>query len=125
MLSKDMMGVGMASEFATRAGWPGTSAITGAGTIATDATVALKAQRVILASGASNSGIRFPADAELMVPYIVSVVGGNTVKIYPPTGGTFNDAAVDTPIAIVDQLSGLFYRYSSTGWAAIGTVAPA
>lgn len=124
MLAKDMMAF-MPAEFASREGFPGTSAVTGAGTTTTDATVALKAQRVILASGASNSGVRFPTDAELMVPYIVSVVGGNTIKVYPPTGGTFNDATADVPIAIVDQLAGLFYRYSSTGWAAIGTVAPA
>lgn len=125
MLDKDMMGIGMPAEFSMREGFPGTSAITGAGTTTTDATVAKKAQRVILASGASNSGIRFPSDAEMMVPYLVIVVGGNTIKVYPSSAGTFNDAAADTPIAIVDQLAGLFYRYSTTGWAAIGTVAPA
>lgn len=125
MLAKDLMGVGMPAEFAIREGFPGTSALTGAGTTTTDATVALKEQRVILAAGASNSGIRLPSTAELMVPYIVSVTGANTVKIYPPTSGTFNGAAADTPIAIVTVLAGIFMRYSTNGWVAIGTVAPA
>ncbi len=125
MLAKDLMGVGMPAEFSIREGFPGTSAITGAGTTTTDATVLLKAQRVVLAAGGSNSGIRLPSDAELMVPYIVSVTGANTVKIYPPSAGTFNGAAADTPIAIVTVLAGVFMRYSSTGWIAIGTVAPA
>ncbi len=125
MRAKDMMGVGMPAEFAIREGFPAPSSITGAGTITTDATVLLKEQRVILASGAGNSGIKLPDTAELMVPYIVSVVGGNTIKVWPSTLGTFNDAAADTAIAIVDQLAGIFYRYSSTGWIAIGTVAPA
>ncbi len=125
MRAKDMMGVGMAAEFAIREGYPATSAVTGAGTLTTDATVLLKEQRVILASGASNSGIKLPSTAELMVPYIVSVVGANTVKIWPPTLGTFNGAAADTAIAIVTTLGAVFYRYSSTGWIAIGTVAPA
>lgn len=125
MRSKDMLGVGMAAEFAIRAGYPATSAVTGAGTTTTDATVLLKAQRVVLAAGASNSGIRLPDTAELMVPYIVSVTGANTVKIYPPTSGTFNGAAADTPIAIVTVLAAVFYRYSSAGWIAIGAVAPA
>lgn len=125
MLAKDMMGVGQAAEFARREGYPGTSAITGAGTTTTDATVLLKSQRVVLAAGASNSGIRLPSDAELMVPYIISVTGANTVKIYPPASGTFNGAAADTPIAVVTVLGGIFMRYSSTGWIAIGTVAPA
>jgi len=125
MRAKDMMGVGMAAEFAIREGFPGTSAVTGAGTTTSDATVLLKEQRVVLAAGASNSGIRLPSTAELMVPYIVAVEGANTVKIYPPTSGTFNGAAADTPIAIVTVLAGIFYRVSSTDWIAIGTVAPA
>lgn len=125
MRANDMMGTGMPAEFAIREGFPGTSAVAGAGTTTTDATVLLKEQRVILATGASNSGIRLPATAELMVPYIVSVTGGNTIKVYPPSAGTFNNAAADTPIAIVSVLAGIFYRYSSTGWIAIGTVAPA
>lgn len=125
MLAKDMMGVGQPAEFAMREGYPATSAVTGAGTTTTDATVLLKEQRVVLAAGASNSGIRLPATAELMVPYIISVTGGNTVKIYPPSAGTFNNAAADTPIAIVSVLAGMFMRYSSTGWIAVGTVAPA
>ncbi len=125
MRAKDMMGVGMPAEFAIREGFPGTSAITGAGTTTTDATVLLKEQRVVLASGSSNSGIRLPTTAELMVPYIVAVEGANTIKVYPPTSGTFNGAATDTPIAIVTVLAGIFYRVSSTDWIAIGTVAPA
>lgn len=125
MRSKDMVGLGVAAELASREGYPATSAVTGAGTTTTDATVLLKAQRVVLAAGSSNSGIRLPSDAELMVPYIVSVTGANTIKIYPPTSGTFNGAAADTPIAIVTVLAGIFYRYSTTGWVAIGTVAPA
>ncbi len=125
MRANDMMGVGMQAEFAIREGFPGTSAITGAGTTTTDATVLLKEQRVVLAAGASNSGIKLPSTAELMVPYIISVTGANTVKIWPPTSGTFNGAAADTAIAIVTTLGGIFYRYSSTGWIAIGCVAPA
>lgn len=124
MRANDMMGVGMAAEFAIREGFPGTSAVTGAGTTTTDATVLLKEQRVVLAAGAGNSGIRLPSTAELMVPYII-VGGSSTVKIYPPTSGTFNAAAADTPIAVVTTLAGIFYRYSTTGWIAIGTVAPA
>ncbi len=124
MRANDMMGVGMAAEFAIREGFPGTSAVTGAGTTTTDATVLLKEQRVVLAAGSSNSGIRLPSTAELMVPYIV-IGGASTIKVYPPTSGTFNVASADTPIAIVTQLAGIFYRYSSTGWIAIGTVAPA
>ncbi len=125
MRAKDMMGVGMAAEFAIREGFPAPSDITGAGTATTDATVLLKEQRVVLAAGSSNSGIKLPATAELMVPYIISVTGGNTIKVYPPTTGTFNNAAADTPIAIVTVLAGIFYRYSTNGWIAIGTVAPA
>ncbi len=124
MRAKDMMGVGMAAEFAIREGFPGTSAVTGAGTTTTDATVLLKEQRVVLAAGSSNSGIRLPSTAELMVPYIV-MGGASTVKVYPPSAGTFNAASADVPIAIVTQLAGIFYRYSTTGWIAIGTVAPA
>lgn len=124
MRAKDMMGVGMAAEFAIREGFPGTSAVTGAGTTTTDATVLLKEQRVVLAAGSSNSGIRLPSTAELMVPYIV-MGGASTVKIYPPSAGTFNAAAADTPIAIVTKLAGIFYRLNSTDWVAIGTVAPA
>ena len=125
MLAKDMMGLGVQAELAQRAGTNGPASVTGAGTTTTDATVLLKEQRVVLAAGASNSGIRLPADAEMQVPYYVAVTGANTVKIYPPTSGTLNGAAANASVAIVTTLAGEFRRYSSTGWIAIGTVAPA
>ena len=124
MLAKDIMGVGMPAEFASREGYPAQAAVTAAGTTSATATVLLKEQRAILVTGSGSDGVRLPSTAEMMVPYVIAVTGGTT-KVYPPTSGTFNGASADTPIAIVIQLCGVFMRYSSTGWFAIGTVAPA
>lgn len=118
MLAKDMMGVGMPAEFAIREGFPGTSAVTAAGSSTTDATVLVKEQRVVIMTATGADGIRLPSTAELMVPYIVVNTSGSTGKVYPPTSGTLNGAAADAAISVATLKAITCMRYSSTGWVA-------
>lgn len=125
MLAKDMMGVGMAAEFASREGFPSSSAVTAAGTTTSDATVLLKAQRVVVMTASGADGIRLPADAEMMVPYIVTATGG-AGKVYPPTGASFNEDTADQSQTVGVNLAAIFYRYGALNWVSIcGAVVPA
>jgi hypothetical protein len=125
MLAKDMMGVGMPAEFATREGYPASSAVTAAGTTTADATVLLKAQRVVVMTASGSDGIRLPADAELMVPYIVTAKTG-AGKVYPPSGASFNEDTADQSQTVGVNLAAIFYRYGSLNWVSIcGAVVPA
>lgn len=125
MLSKDMMGVGMAAEFATREGFPGLSTVTAAGTTTTDATVLKKAQRVVEMTASGADGVRLPSDAELMVPYIVYAKTG-AGKVYPPSGAAFNADTADQSQAVAVNLAAIFYRTGSLTWISLcGAVAPA
>lgn len=117
MLATDMMGVGMPSEFASREGWPGTSAVSAAGTTATDATALLKAQRFVLLTATGSDGVKLPSDAELMVPYVVYNSSGSTGKVYPPTSGTLNGGTASSgSLSLTTLKLATFWRYSSTGW---------
>lgn len=125
MLAKDMMGVGMPAEFASREGYPGLSTVTAAGTTSTDATVLLKEQRVVEATGSGSDGVRLPSTAELMVPYIVYAKTG-TLKCYPPTGAQFNADTADQSQTIAVNLCAIFFRTGSLTWISLcGAVPPA
>ncbi len=125
MRSKDMMGVGMAAEFAIREGFPGVSTVTAAGTTAGDATALLKEQRVVECTGSGSDGIILPSTAELMVPYIVYAKTG-TLKVYPPTGASINADTADQSQTIAVNLAAIFYRTASLAWISIcGAVPPA
>jgi hypothetical protein len=125
MRSKDMMGVGMPAEYASREGWPALSTVTAAGTTSTDATVILKAQRCIEATGSGSDGVRLPSDAELMVPYLIYAKTG-TLKVYPPTGAAMNADTADQSQTIAVNLAAMFWRTGSLAWISLcGAVPPA
>ena len=125
MRSKDMMGVGMAAEFASREGFPAVSTVIAAGTTSTDATVLLQAQRVVEATGSGSDGVRLPSTAELMVPYIIYAKTG-TLKVYPPTGASLNADTADQSQTIAVNLAAIFYRTGSLAWISLcGAVPPA
>jgi hypothetical protein len=125
MLSKDMMGVGMPSEFAIRAGYPALATVTAAGTTTSDATVLKKAQRVVEVTGSGSDGVKLPSDAELMVEYIVYAKTG-AIKVYPPTGAAFNADTADQSQAVAVNLAAIFWRTGSLTWISLcGAVAPA
>ena len=116
-LSKDLMGCSIPPEAAQRLGWPGTSAVTAAGSSATDATTLGKEARVVLMTATGADGIKLPSDAELMVPYVVFNSSGSTGKVYPPTSGTLNGGTATTgSLSLTTLKVATFYRYSSTGW---------
>lgn len=125
MLAKDMMGVGMAAEFAIREGFPGLSTVTAAGTTTSDATALLKEQRVVEATGSGSDGVKLPSTAELMVPYIVYAKTG-ALKVYPPTGAAFNADTADQSQTVGVNLAAIFYRTGALSWISIcGAVVPA
>lgn len=117
MLAKDLMGVGMPAEQAQRVGFNPPAAVTAAGTTATDATTLLKAQNFVTMTATGSDGIKLPADAELMRPYIVYNSSGSTGKVYPPTSGTLNGGtATSGALSVATLKVVIFWRYSSTGW---------
>ncbi len=125
MLAKDMMGVGQPAEFAIREGFPGLSTVTAAGSSTSDATVLLKEQRVVEATGSGSDGVKLPSTAELMVPYIIYAKTG-TLKVYPPTGAAFNADTADQSQTIAVNLAAIFYRTGSLSWISLcGAVPPA
>lgn len=119
MRSVDMMGIGVQAELAKREGWPASAAVTAAGTTTADATVLLKYQRQVIMTATGSDGIRLPATAELMVPYMVTNTSGSTGKVYPPSAGTINGGSADAATSVTTLKTFIAWRYSSTGWAAL------
>lgn len=124
-LATSLMGVGLPAEQASRIGFPGVSTITAAGTTTTDATVLTKEQRVIEMTASGSDGVRLPAAAGLMEPYIIWAKTG-TGKVYPPSGGSINADTADQSQTIAVNLCALFMRTSTNAWFSIcGAVPPA
>lgn len=125
MLAKDMMGVGQPAEFAIREGFPTLATVTAAGTTTSDATVLLKEQRVVEATGSGSDGVKLPSTAELMVPYIIYAKTA-ALKVYPPTGASMNADTTDQSQAIAVNLAAVFWRTGSLTWISqCGAVPPA
>ena len=120
----NMMGVGYSAEQAVLMGSGAVAAVTAAGTTAGTATVLKKAQNnvAVTAAGGADS-IKLPADADLMVPYIIYNPSGTTANVFPPTLGTINGGTATTgSIALTTLKAIVLYRYSSTGWLWVGSL---
>lgn len=115
--NRDLMGVGIAAEAAGRLGYNLQAAVTAAGTTAADATILLKAQNNVAMTASGSDGIKLPADAELMRPYMVYNSSGSTGKVYPPTSGTLNGGtATSGAISLTTLKTVMFWRQTNTSW---------
>lgn len=118
-LAKDLMQVGISAEAAQRLGFVlGTA--TGAGTTNADAFQLLKDATFITCDGAVSSGFKMPADAELLVPYVLLSVDSDAMLIYPGSGKNFN-GDTDTTGTVPLNARGVTvcWRVSATRWAAL------
>lgn len=116
-LQKDLVGVGVIPEQALRLGYPGVTAITTAGTATGTATVLTESQRVAaLTTAASQTGVRLPAAAELMNPYLLVNLTATTAVLYPHTGGAINGATADAGVNIAANKSAIAWRTASGTW---------
>lgn len=119
---KDLMGLGTPAEAALRLGWPAIEGVSAAGTTAADATVLKKGQRLVFMTATGADGLKLPADAELMVPYIIHNTSGSTGLIYPPTDGRINSGTATTgTLSMATLKTAIFWRGSPTHWVAILT----
>lgn len=100
-LNIDLMGVGMPAEQALLLGQSVLTAVTAAGTTAATAT-ALVASQTQVTSAAGATGVILSATATLTRLYFIRNLAASTapLKVYPPTGGTINGAAVDAPLIV-------------------------
>ena len=118
----DLMGLGTAAKLAALEGYGAVAAVTAAGTTTADATVIKKAQDFVSMTATGSDGVRLPADAALMKPYIIYNSSGSTGLIYPPTLGTLNGGTATTGTLSLTTLKvAMFMRYSNTGWIFILT----
>jgi len=121
---KDLMGAGIPDQAAQRLGYT-VASIAAAGSDNTDATTILKVQTCTLVTptGASQ-GVKLPADAELMQPYIIANVSSTAALVYPPTSGQINgDTATTGTVPLTARGTTICYRTSATGWIAVGGAA--
>ena len=93
------------------------SAITATGTTAADA-YAIKASITVLSAGAGTTGIVLPVAAASDNFKIVNQSGSNKI-LYPPTGGTLNDAAIDASITLADNDFDLITALNTIDFAVI------
>lgn len=125
-LVKDLMGVGIQAEAANLLGFT-SGAVAAAGSSSDSAATAIgKANTfpiVTVASGSAN-GVKLPADAELMQPYVIVNISSTAGVIFPPTGGSINgDTTTSGSVPLTARGTTICWRYSATGWAAVGGAA--
>jgi hypothetical protein len=118
-LAQDLMGVGLPAQAAQRLGYvKGTLAATGSGN--TDAAQMLKDATAIVVTGSASTGVKVPANAELMQPYLIVNGDANAKLVYPGTGNNFNGKTTTTgTIALNANGSTLVWRVSATQWAGL------
>lgn len=118
-LAKDLMGVGLPDQAAQRLGFVSGS-LAATGSTNADAAQMLKDATVITVTGSASTGVKVPADAELMQPYLIVNDDANAKLVYPGTGNNFNGKTATTgTVALNANGSTLVWRVSSTKWAAL------
>lgn len=123
--TSDLIGIGMAPEIAQRLGFQDNSrranALTGVGTSQVGAAAIKKnATWIELATAGGATACILPADAELLVPYLVQVITTSTTGlVFPPSGGKINAASADASVNVAQFLPRIFMRLTSTQWMSL------
>lgn len=81
------------------------TAVAGAGSAATDATVCV-AQFIEVATAGSGTGIKLPDGSSV---YVVYNGGANALKVYPPTGSYMNGTQ-NAAFSVTNAKTGIFFR---------------
>ncbi len=116
--AQDLCGLGIPAGPASLLGYT-SAAVSGAGTTSADATAVKKQQTFIILTATGSDGIRMPADADLMVPYVIANTSGSTGKIYPDTGGTVNGGSVDAGESAATTVVQIWYKAANLTWVAV------
>lgn len=93
------------------------SAKTGVGTAQTGATPITTNFTVLTAAGGATAFI-LPAIPVGSGPMIVINQSGTTAAIFPPVGGNIQGGGTDAKFDVATNKSAMFFRFSSTLWAA-------
>jgi hypothetical protein len=123
--TSDLMGIGMADELARRLGFQDNArranALTGVGTAQVGAAAIKKnATWIELATAGGATACILPADAEILVPYLVQVITTSTTGlVFPPSGGKINAASADASVNVAQFLPRIFMRLTSTQWMSL------
>ncbi|TCL70538.1 hypothetical protein [Rhizobium sp. BK251] len=119
-LANDLVGIGMAPEQAVRLGYTPSSKA-GVGTTQPTATP-ITSNQTTVTTASGQTALKLPANAELMVPYIVKNTSSTTALIFPPTSGQINGGTATTgSVNLAQNAARLFLRLSSTQWASFIT----
>ncbi len=81
----------------------------GAGSVQGDATLVLG--KLVVATGASNTGFILPSSPKPGDSFIIVNNDANTIKVYPPSGGAINAVADNGAVTITTELARLFVCY--------------
>ena len=91
------------------------------GTVQTDATL-VQSDFTICTTATGNFGFRLPASvgnvAQITDNYIVVNHSGQTLKIYPPVGGTIANASANTQFSVATGKTAYFLCLGAGNWAA-------
>lgn len=112
-LTNSLVGVGMPAKLSERVGYPGSTAITAAGSASTDATVLATQTKVVNGTFTGADGIRLPTNMPLNEWYVVFNSSGSTGLVYPPTGGALNGGSTDTGLSMTTHKVAQFMRLST------------
>lgn len=114
----DLTGVGFAPAQAQAVGYS-SIAITAAGSNSATATVCDNQNSFFILTATGTDGIRMNSAVPLLRPIVIANTSGSNGKVYPPTGGTVNGGSTDAGETITSTTVQIWYRFSSTGWAAV------
>lgn len=114
-LAVDLMGVGLASEQASRLGFSQLTTLAGVGTAQSGA-AAIRVNNILATTASGQTAFVLPADAELEVPYVVTNSTATAALVFPPSGGTINAGSANASASIAQNLARIFIRKSATRW---------
>lgn len=110
----------MAPQLSEILGYESTSKA-GAGTTAPTAT-AITSTLTIATTAGGQTALKLPANAPLMVPFMVKNTSATTALVFPPTDGQINGGTATTgSVNVAQNATRVFWRLSSTQWASFIT----
>ena len=121
MIKQKLTGVGIAPIQALNIAGVATTSLTAAGTTTTDALVLGLDDHHIVGTVGANSGVRLPSTVWSTGDWLIvsNTQATNTLKLYPPTGGTINGGAADAALSVPVNRAVMIICTSATAFQGI------
>lgn len=115
-IKSNLTGTGIAPAAATQIVGNVANTLTATGSSSQTNSYAIQTDISIFTSAAGNTGARLPSTASAGDTFTIANLDGNTMLVYPPSGGVINGGSTNASVSLTTKKCGTFICIDGTNY---------